>query len=195
MSDRLGIFGGTFDPIHIGHLLLAELARYLLHLDRVLFVPAARPPHKGEVVASPEHRYRMTALACADNPHFEVSDLELRREGPSYTVETLRWIQRDSPAGTEPYLLIGADIARDLETWKDHERLLEESKVVVLARAGVSQSELPERVASRATVLSTPILEISSTEIRRLVRAGGSIRYQVTDPVESYIRSRGLYGS
>jgi nicotinate-nucleotide adenylyltransferase len=195
MNTRLGIFGGTFDPIHVGHLIVSEMARSVLSLDRVVFVPARIPPHKGSGPADPEHRLRMTDLACRDNPAFEVSDLELRRDGPSYTVETLRDLRTRSPEDTELYLLMGADSARDLESWKDHRVLLEESTVVVLTRAGVRRSDLPERVARRATLLSTPVIEISSSDIRRRVREGGSIRYLVPDPVEKYVRSERLYVS
>jgi nicotinate-nucleotide adenylyltransferase len=195
MSARLGIFGGTFDPIHVGHLIVSEMARSMLALDRVVFVPARIPPHKGAAPADPEHRLRMTDLACRDNDAFEVSDLELRRDGPSYTVETLRDLRARSPEDTELYLLMGADSARDLESWKDHRVLLEESTVVVLARAGVRRSDLPERVARLATLLATPVIEISSSDIRRRVRDGGSIRYLVPDPVEKYVRSERLYVS
>ena len=194
MSLRLGIFGGTFDPIHLGHLIVAELARCLLRLDRVLFVPARIPPHKGAVPTLPEQRFRMTRLATEDNPCFEVSDLELRREGPSYTVDTLRTLREESPPGTEPYLLMGADSAQDLESWKDADVLLEESTIVVLDRVG-SGRELPSRVRERANVLSTPCIEISSSDIRQRDREGRPIRYLVTAPVESYIRSAGLYRS
>ncbi len=192
MSLRLGVFGGTFDPIHLGHLILAEIARYLLALDRVLFIPARTPPHKGSTPTEPEHRLRMTHLATDSNPHFAVSEVELRREGPSYTVDTLRELRDENP-GAEHYLLMGADSARDLESWKDHQVLLEDSTVVVLGRPGVEATSLPPAVGRRATVLSTPHLEISSSEIRRLVRDGGTIRYLVPDNVESYIRSEGLY--
>jgi nicotinate-nucleotide adenylyltransferase len=195
MSLRLGIFGGTFDPIHIGHLIVAELARSLVPLDRILFVPARIPPHKGTVPTSPDQRLHMTDLACRDNPYFEVTDLELRRDGPSYTVQTLRAIRAEHPEDTEHYLLIGADSARDLHSWKDHQVLLEDATVVVLSRSGVRHSDLPERIQKCTTVLSTPLIEVSSSEIRRLVREGGSIRYLVTDPVEQYVRSEGLYVS
>jgi len=193
MSLRIGIFGGTFDPIHLGHLIVAEIARCLLSLDRVLFVPAGIPPHKGSASSDPDHRLRMTDLATRDNPAFEVSDLEVRRDGPSYTVETLRALRERSPEGTLHYLLMGADSARDLESWKEHRILLEEATVVVLSRSGVRSADLPERVERRAKVLSTPVIEISSSDIRRRVREGGSIRYLVTDPVERYVRSEGLY--
>ena len=193
MSFRTGIFGGTFDPIHLGHLLLAEIARRLLRLDEVVFVPARIPPHKGAVPTSPERRKRMTDLATADNPGFRVSDLEIRREGPSYTIDTLRALKADGPTGAEHFLLMGADSARDLASWKDHQVLLEDSTVAVLARAGVADSDLPPALEGRVTRLDTPRLEISSTEIRRLVGRGDSIRYMVTDPVERFIRSEGLY--
>jgi nicotinate-nucleotide adenylyltransferase len=195
MSARLGIFGGTFDPIHVGHLIVSETARALLSLDRVVFVPARIPPHKGAEPADPAHRLRMTELACRDNPAFEVSDLELGRDGPSYTVETLRDLRDRNPGDTELYLLMGADSARDLETWKDYRVLLEEATVAVLTRAGVRTSDFPERVARLATLLPTPVIEISSSDIRRRVRDGGSIRYLVTDPVEKYVRSERLYVS
>lgn len=195
MSARVGIFGGTFDPIHLGHLIVAEQARDRLRLDRIVFVPARVPPHKRGAVAGAEHRYRMTCLAAGDNPGFEVSDVELRREGPSYTVDTLRAFRAISPGDAQLHLLLGADSARDLEQWKDVDALLEDSTVVVCGRPGVGQDDLPARVGRRATFLATPLLEISSTEIRRLVREGGTVRYLVPVPVEEYIRSEGLYRS
>jgi nicotinate-nucleotide adenylyltransferase len=191
----VGIFGGTFDPIHVGHLIVAEQARDLLHLDQVLFVPARMPPHKVQATASAEQRFRMTSLAVEDNPAFAVSDLELRREGPSYTVETLRALRATAPTGARHYLLLGADSARDLEQWREHETLLGDSTVVVLERPGVGREAMPPSVGRHATFLSTPRLDISSTEIRRRVRQGGTVRYLVPVPVENYIRSEGLYRS
>lgn len=194
MTLRLGVFGGTFDPIHLGHLLVAEVARQILDLHRVLFVPARVPPHKGEGVASPEQRYRMTALACEPNPHFEVSDVEIRREGPSYTVDTVRVLRGQSPSGAEFFLMLGADSARDFGSWKDHESLLNDAKIVVLGRPGVGEDTVPSAFASRLTFLRTPLLEISSSDIRRRVNSGASIRYMVTDAVNDYIRVERLYG-
>lgn len=195
MSLRVGIFGGTFDPIHVGHLIVAEQARDRLALDRVVFVPARVPPHKPGASAGAEHRFRMTVLAVEDNPGFAVSDLELRREGPSYTVDTLRALRAEESGDAQHYLLLGADSARDLEQWKDVDALLGDSTVVVLGRPGVEQDDLPPRVGARATFLPAPLLAISSTEIRRLVREGGTVRYLVPAPVEDYIRSEGLYRS
>jgi nicotinate-nucleotide adenylyltransferase len=195
VSLRVGIYGGTFDPVHLGHLLLAELTREALRLDRVVFVPARVPPHKGGGEAPPEHRYQMTGLAVEDNPDFEVSDVEIRRDGPSYTVDTLRRLREIAPAGTEHYLMMGADSARDLETWREHDALLRDSTVVVMGRPGVDLADLPGPVARRTTWLPTPLIEISSSEIRRRVRGGRTIRYLVAEPVERYIRSQGLYAS
>ncbi len=194
MSLRLGIFGGTFDPIHWGHLLVAEMARQILQLHRVLFVPARIPPHKGALPTAAEHRMRMVALACAENPHFEVSDVEIRREGPSYTVDTLRTVREESP-GAEIFLMMGADSARDLGSWKDHETLLAESNVVVLGRPGIGEDAFPPEIGRRVTVLRTPLVEVSSTDIRRRAARGESIRYMVTNEVEKYIRDEMLYGS
>lgn len=196
MSLRVGIFGGTFDPIHWGHLVVAEQARDQLRLDRVLFVPARTPPHKRDAAAGADHRFRMTHLATEDHPQFAVSDLELRREGPSYTIDTLRALQAaDAAGGARHYLLLGADSARDLEQWREFDTLLEDTCVVVLRRPGTGPQDLPPRVGSRATFLSTPLLEVSSREIRRLVREGRTVRYLVPAPVETYIRTEGLYRS
>jgi len=193
VSFRVGIFGGTFDPIHLGHLLVAEVTRCLLSLDRVTFVPSRIPPHKVAVSTSAEARYRMVSLACEGNPYFGVSDHELHRDGPSYTIETLRAFREESPAATEHYLMIGADSARDFESWKAFEDLLEESTVVVMGRPGVPAEELPERIGARIQYVATPLIEISSSLVRRFVREGRSIRYMVTDPVEQFIRSERLY--
>ncbi len=194
MTHRLGIFGGTFDPIHLGHLLVAEVARQLLALQRVFFVPARIPPHKRASSSSPEHRFRMVTLACAANPYFEVSDVEIRREGPSYTVDTLRELRKISSPDAEFFLMMGADSARDLGSWKDHETLLSDAKIVVLGRPGTGEDSIPSELGARLTFLSTPLVEISSTDIRRRVGEGGSIRYMVTDAVESFIRAERLYG-
>jgi nicotinate-nucleotide adenylyltransferase len=195
VSSRVGVFGGTFDPIHLGHLITAEAARRLLALTRVLFVPARVPPHKRKVATPPEQRHHMVVLACADNPHFAVSDVEMHRGGPSYTIETLRALGSDYPAGTEFFLIMGADSVLEIASWKDSDALLAAANVVVLGRPGYELQELPTALADRITVLSTPLVEISSTDIRRLAREGESIRYLVTDSVADYIRSAGLYGS
>lgn len=194
MTLRLGIFGGTFDPIHVGHLIVAEVARQILQLHRVLFVPARIPPHKKQIPTPPESRLAMVRLACAGNPHFEVSDVELEREGPSYTVDTIQMIRRQSAPDTHLFLLIGADSARDFPTWKHHEAILADANVVVMGRPGTEIDSVSPTFGHRMTFLPTPLIELSSSEIRRLAHEGGSIRYMVTDAVESYIRSENLYG-
>ena len=193
MSERWGLLGGTFDPIHWGHLLLAEITRQILNLHKVFFIPARIPPHKGNVRASSEQRYQMARLACEGNPYFEVSDVEIRREGPSYTVDTLRSF-RIRNANAEIYLIMGADSAQDLGSWKDHETILEQSNVVVLGRSSVGKDVVSTRLGARITILPTPLIELSSSDIRRQVHAGGSIRYMVTESVEKYIRAENLYG-
>ena len=193
MSERWGLFGGTFDPVHWGHLLLAEITRQILNLHKVFFIPARIPPHKGNVRASSEQRYQMARLACEGNPYFEVSDVEIRREGPSYTVDTLRSF-RIRNANAEIYLIMGADSAQDLGSWKDHETILEQSNVIVLGRTGVAGDAISARLSPRIKFLPTPLIELSSSDIRRQVHAGGSIRYMVTESVEKYIRAENLYG-
>ena len=193
MSERWGLFGGTFDPIHWGHLLLAEITRQILNLHRVFLIPARIPPHKGQVRASSEQRYRMAQLACEGNPYFEVSDVEIRREGPSYTVDTLRSF-RSKAADAELYLIMGADSAKDLGSWKDHETILEQSNVIVLGRTGVAGDAISARLSPRIKFLPTPLIELSSSDVRRQVQMGGSLRYMVTESVERYIRAENLYG-
>ena len=193
MSERWGLFGGTFDPIHWGHLLLAEITRQILNLHRVFLIPARIPPHKGQVRASSEQRYRMAQLACEGNPYFEVSDVEIRREGPSYTVDTLRSF-RSKAADAELYLIMGADSAKDLGSWKDHETILEQSNVIVLGRTGVAGDAICARLSPRIKFLPTPLIELSSSDVRRQVQMGGSLRYMVTESVERYIRAENLYG-
>jgi nicotinate-nucleotide adenylyltransferase len=190
---RHGILGGTFDPIHLGHLRAAETARESLGLDHVSFVPSGVPPHAKVPQAGAVDRLAMTLLATAGWCPFLVSDTEVRREGPSYTVDTLtRW--REERPGDEVFLIVGADAFRDLGTWKDRSRLLGLCTVAVVARPGE-----PEVVpgwtdaALRLRTASGPLLPISSTEVRARVAAGRSVRYLVPLAVAEYIEKRGLY--
>jgi nicotinate-nucleotide adenylyltransferase len=189
----VGMFGGTFDPIHIGHLVLAERAREELGLDRVLFVPANIPPHKqeGRLIAAPEHRIEMLRLAIGGNASFELSTHEIDREGISYTVDTLRHFEELRP-GARFTLLIGGDNARDFHTWRHPETIVELARVAVWARPG---SELPSEVLPGVGYhrIASPLLEISSTEIRERARSLRSIRYMVTDAVADYIERHELY--
>lgn len=195
---RIGVFGGTFDPVHYGHLALAEAIGQALDLERVIFYPAGSPPHKpGAPVSDPQDRFRMTELALAGNERFSISNLDLAGDAPSYTVDLLRDIQSQLPHTTLE-LIIGADSLRDFPTWRDPEGIVRLCRLAVGARPGVEID--PEEVIGRVPALrdrldlvETPRLDISATEIRRRVSEGRSIRYLTPDPVWNYIRSSKLY--
>lgn len=190
---RLGLFGGTFDPPHVGHLALAEQARDQLGLDRVRFVPAGNPPHKQGRVRTPvAHRVAMTRLAVRGNPAFEVSTLEARRPGFSFTVDTLRALHRRHP-DTAFWLVLGADSLDDFPRWHDPGGILELAALAVAVRPGAGRRRLPRALARRVTWLDNAGLDVSSSELRRRVRSGRSIRYLVPDAVAAYVRRRGLY--
>jgi nicotinate-nucleotide adenylyltransferase len=199
VAERIGVFGGTFDPIHLGHLIVAEVAREALHLDRVLFVPAGEPWHRGRVPAgNGAARLEMTRLATADNPHFAVSTVDLDRRGPTYTVETLRILQEQNP-GARLVFLLGADALAQIGIWHEPARIPDLAEVVALTRPGAPpidpaslESVIPG-AAEKIRALETPLIGISATEIRRRVKAGLSIHYQVVPAVERYIREQKLY--
>ncbi len=196
---RIGVFGGTFDPPHLGHLWLASLAADTLNLDRVLFMPAAQPPHKGGLIISrPSDRLLMTRLAINPNPTFELSGLEMERPGPSYTIDSVAELKRLHP-DTDLYLIMAADSLAQIDTWREPDRLLEEIEWAVGPRPGVAlpdRSSLGQRFGDRASrlhLLEGPSLDVSSSEIRRRVAAGDTIRYLVPRDVEELIIDRGLY--
>ncbi len=189
---RIGILGGTFDPPHIGHLIVAQDAWNALGLDRVLFVPAAVPPHKRGRVSTPaEVRLAMVEAACADDPRFEASDLEIRRGGTSYTVDTLRALKERDPQGAL-FFLLGADQFREIHTWRSPEELVRLAELVALSRPGYPNVEPQIGLPYRR--LDVTCVDISATEIRRRVVAGEPIRYLVPEAVEAIIRAHGLYG-
>jgi len=191
---RIGVFGGTFDPPHLGHLALAERALDQLGLERVWFVPAADPPHKRDRAKSPfSRRLAMTRLAVRGNPAFRVSDLESRRPGPSYTVETLRAIHRRLP-GRELVLLLGADSLNDLPTWHEPEEIVRLARLAVAPRT--ERARRARRGAPRADfAIDAPVLEVSSSDLRMRARRGESLRYLVPDAVAAYVRRHRLYAS
>lgn len=192
-SQRIGIFGGTFDPIHVAHLIIAERVRDALCLDAVLFIPCAIPPHKTEQKrADAKDRYYMIELAISGNPFFQVSDIELRREGISYTIDTLREIKEKNPIERENFfLIIGADNLKELCTWRQPLDIVKLCRLAVVRRPH-SEIIIPD-FAKDTVVVECPLLEISSTQLRQMVRNGQSIRYLVTSQVEQYIISRNLY--
>ncbi|HEU5103976.1 MAG TPA: nicotinate-nucleotide adenylyltransferase [Roseiflexaceae bacterium] len=197
MTARVGILGGTFDPIHYGHLAIAEEARLALGLDRVLFIPAARQPLKhGAHVGTPEQRFEMARLACASNSSFEVSRIELDRPGPSFTLTTLEELQ-DKELG-ELHFILGADALADLPRWRGAARILELARIIAVGRPGsVPDLALLDQVLpalrARLTLLAGPVLDISSSALRRRVSAGLPIRYQTPDCVVAYIGQHELY--
>ena len=186
--------GGTFDPIHHGHLVAAEEARVALSLERVLFVPAGRPWQKERSdVSGAEHRYEMTRRATADNDEFDVSSIEIQREGPTYTIDTLRAVGTEHP-GAELHFITGADATLEILTWKDPEEALDLATFVAVTRPGHDLGKLASLgYRDRIVVLEIPALSISSTDIRRRVAEGRPIRYLVPESVRLYIDENGLY--
>ena len=223
---RIGVMGGTFDPIHLGHLRAAEEIYWAFELDRIIFVPAARPPHKEEEVeASALHRYEMVSLATATTPYFSVSPIELNRPGRSYSVETIREFRKLHGEESNIYFIMGVDAFQDIATWKGAKELLSLAQVIVTARPGwrldeVERSMAPtqrqllgdprfkylriseitseiarQRYEPRLILLVEVIsLDISSSEIRQLVKEGRSIRHLVTDTVAAHVAKHRLYG-
>lgn len=185
----IGLFGGSFDPVHHGHLIVAQALLETLRLEQLRFVPAREQPFKqGQHVASPDHRAAMLRLAISDEPDFDLEPLELSRPGPSYTIDTLRELRAREPAA-EFALLVGADAAADLEAWHEAAALPEFAQVIAFARSGAAA--VPSRLVSQ--VIPVPSIGISATDIRRRVRDGRSIRYRVPDPVAAYISAHRLY--
>jgi len=190
---RIGIFGGTFDPPHHGHLALAEWARVELALDQVWFVPAGEPPHKRGAAQSPvRHRLAMTRLATRGNPEFRVSTLECRRPGPSYTVDTVRALARAHP-GARLHLLMGADTYATFGSWREPEAIARAAALVVALRAGVRRGARTSASGRRVTWLANPVLEVSSSALRARAARGFSLRYLVPDAVARYIARHRLY--
>ncbi len=196
---RVGVFGGTFDPIHIGHLVAAEETRVQLKLERVVFVPAGLPPHKLANHISPvEHRLAMVQLAIASNPYFTVSRVDIDRFGPCYTVETMELLRDEWGPGVELYFIMGSDSLADILTWYKPERLIRLCRLAVVKRPGydVDIKELDRLlpgIASRVQFINSPLIDVASCDIRRRVRKGLSIKYQVPEAVERYIYEHGLY--
>jgi nicotinate-nucleotide adenylyltransferase len=197
MSERIGILGGTFDPIHFGHLAIAEEARAAQRLDRVLLVPAARQPLKhGRHAATGQQRFEMARLACADNASFEVTRIELDRPGLSYTVTTLEELRRQGQG--ELFFILGADALADLPRWRDAARIPALAQLVAVGRPGYAPDlaalarALPA-LEGRVTLIEGPRLDISSTLLRRRVAEGRPIRYQTPDAVVRYVAEHGIY--
>ncbi len=198
MAQSIGIMGGTFDPIHFGHLAAAEEARRRFGLGRLIFIPNGQPPHKKEYAVSPaEARYEMVVLATASNPAFETSRIEVDRPGPSYSADTLEWLRGSLGAEAKLYFITGADAMLEIMTWHEPERLARTCEFIAVMRPGYDLGPLKKAVVpdllARTHVLEAPGVEVSSTELRRRAGAGESLRYLTPPAVISYIAERGLY--
>jgi nicotinate-nucleotide adenylyltransferase len=197
--QRIGVIGGTFDPIHYGHLAAAEEARVRVNLEKVLFAVAGLPPHKlDEEVTPVEHRLAMVQLGIFSNPDFELSRVDVDRSGPSYTVDTISILQEQWGQGTEMFFILGLDSLVEVPTWHQPERLIQLCHLVAVARPGfeVDMRQLEDSVpgiSSRVEIIDMPEVDISSSDLQRRVRESLPIRYQVPEEVERYIREHRLY--
>ncbi len=197
-GQRIGIMGGTFDPVHYGHLVAADAAREQCGLQDVVFVPSGHPPHKTpDAVSDFWHRYQMVVLATATNPFFEVSRLEYERGGCSYTVDTVRAFRQLYGAGAELFFITGADAILEIIGWKQPEELLAMCRFIAVTRPGYDLRQLNtllgEHFSESVSILEIPMLNISSSDIRERLRRGASIKYLVPEAVEAYIIKNRLY--
>lgn len=192
--------GGTFDPIHCGHLILAEYSRMSFRLDKILFIPTGRPPHKDKsVISNTNYRYDMANLAINTNPNFYISPIEIQREGTTYTIDTIKFLE-DKYKSTEFYFILGADSLYNINKWKDYEKLLKLCRFIVVKRPDVDSEKLKTKVnqlnqiyGNTIDILESPLIDISSTQIRNRVKDGLSIRYLVPEAVRLYIEKNKLY--
>lgn len=196
---RLGIMGGTFDPIHFGHLVAAEEARVQYQLEHVVFMPTGRYEHKeARQYVSPEERFTMVVIATASNPYFSVSRLEVDRAGSSYTIDTIRAVSEACGTETELYFITGADAVLDVTSWRDYEKLADFCRFIAVTRPGYDLAHLRAIVsrgenAPQIDTIEVPALAISSTDLRNRVSEGRPIRYLMPDSVANYIHKSGLY--
>lgn len=198
---RIGIMGGTFDPIHYGHLVAAEVSREEFKLDKVIFMPAGRPPHKqSKIITDPKQRYLMTALAVASNPNFEVSRLEVDKHELTYTYNTVMDLYKIYGEGTRIYFITGADMVLELLTWYRIEELLRICGFIAVTRPGYDKRKLEQKIEEITSkyngeilFIEVPLVDISSTDIRERRRAGKTIKYLVPEAVEKFILDNGLY--
>ena len=190
--QRIGIFGGTFNPIHVGHLAIAQAAQEKCALDKVIFVPCALPPHKKSTdLVSAKDRYAMVQIAIADNPAFAISDFEIQKGGKSYSIDTVRHFYQKLPTGTKFFFILGEDWAGDLQTWHEIDALVKLVTFVVINRPGHTPAK--SRIKYRS--MASAGIDVSASGIRRLLQQGQSGRYFVSDQVRKYIATHHLYQS
>jgi nicotinate-nucleotide adenylyltransferase len=198
---KIGLMGGTFDPIHYGHLVLAEQVRTRFDLDMVYFIPVGTPPHKEEEnITNSGHRYFMTLLATITNPYFEMSKIEIENHGTSYTVDTIKKFKEAVDGDAQLYFITGADAIYELETWKNVKELLSICNFIAAGRPGIDEYKvkkkieyLNEKYNGNIILTSVPALAISSTDIRQRIKEGKSIKYILPESVEYYIYKNNLY--
>jgi nicotinate-nucleotide adenylyltransferase len=198
---RIGISGGTFDPVHIGHLIMAEVIREKLQLDKIIFIPSGRPPHKqGTGVSEACHRLNMVEMAVATNPNFEFSRIEIDREGYTYTVDTLEELQTYYGSEAKLFFIIGSDVLAELVTWKSYEKVFSMCEFIAVRRPCFKEETFPgllghlrNDLGAKIHVTDAPLIDISSTAVREKARRGSSIKYLVPENVEKYILENGLY--
>jgi nicotinate-nucleotide adenylyltransferase len=192
-KNKMGILGGTFDPIHLGHLVLAQQVKKKLKLDQVRFIPCLIPPHKTRRRLSPaKDRFRMVEMAVEDNLEFSVSDIEIKRGGLSYTVDTLRQLACSHP-DTELYFLTGSDVLDEINTWKDPDEIYRLARMVIAIRPGFDNIDKKNPFVKKSILVEITGLDISSSRIRQMVKKGQSIKYLVPPQVEEYILKKKLY--
>ena len=198
---KLGVFGGTFDPVHNGHLAAAEHARTEVDLDQVLFIPAGQPWFKaGRIVSDAEHRLEMTRIATAGNPHFTVSDMEVLRDGPTYTIDTLAALRQEMGAGVEFCVILGADALNELHRWRRPAAVLGMATVVGVMRAGTDAVDraalesIRDGASDEVIIVDGPLVDISAADVRQRMKEGLSVRGLIPPGVEDYAKRHGLYG-
>lgn len=200
-TKKIGIMGGTFDPIHYGHLMLAEQIRTSFELDQIIFIPVGNAPHKqNHLPANKMHRYMMTLLATASNPSFTVSDIEIKKNEITYTIDTIKTLKDEFTANDELYFITGADAIILLDTWKNYKELVKYVKFIGASRPGIDENllktkieELSIELGAHIELCTVPALAISSTDIRNRVMEGKSIKYLLPESVENYIFKEKLY--
>jgi len=197
---NVGILGGTFDPVHNGHLIVAEVAREQLNLNEVLFIPAGQPWLKTEYAVTPaEHRLCMLRLALDDTPYFRISEMEIERPGPTYTLDTINALKESLDEADELFFILGQDNLRQLPQWHKAPDLIQLCYLVAAPRPGVKkpdlkalEAEIPG-ITKRAMLMKQPLIDISASDIRKRVARGLSVRHLVPEPVNRYIKEHGLY--
>lgn len=197
---KIGLMGGTFNPIHLGHLIISEYIRLSLPLDKIIFIPSGNPPHKDfDEIISVDHRYKMALLATNSNPYFQISLSEINRKGFSYTIDTIREF-KEKLLNDELYFIIGADSLNELTSWKDYNLLFKITNFIAIGRPGLTEEynlgkikELNDIYDANIQYINGPLIEISSTDIRERISKNLSIKYLVQETVEEYIKLNRLY--